>query len=134
MKTIMLILPLTGVACLVFATEPVKPEISSTTVSLSATRTASPSISGGGLDAADKTYTAKLGDRLARSGTLTTKAERSANQGFIQSVNPFVPTKPTPTTPWLSRVGWSTAAESAASSTPIEVRHEAKCGVVVCSK
>lgn len=134
MKTILLILPLAGAALLASGTEPVKPETSSATVSLSATRTSSPSVSSGGLDAADKTYTAKLGERLARSGMLTTKAERSASQSFVQSLNPLAPTKPTPATPWLSRVAWSTAAESAASSTPIEVRHEAKCGVVVCSK
>jgi hypothetical protein len=134
MKTILLLLPLAGAAFLAAAAEPMQPKASSATVSLSATGTSSSSVSSGGIDAADKTYTAKLGERLARSGTLTTKAERSANQSFVRSLNPLAPTKPAPTTPWLSHAAWSTVAEGAASSTPIEVRHEAKCGVVVCSK
>ena len=134
MKTILFILPLTGAALLASAAEPVKPETPSATTTMSVTKNSSNAPTGG-LDAVDKAYDAKLGERLARSGAVTTKAERSATKGFMQSFNPFAPTKPAPTTPWLSRVAWSTAAESAAgSSTPVEARHEARCGVVVCTR
>ena len=138
MKTILLILPLAGVALLAAAGEPAKPETASAPTNLSAENNATKSAAvakGGGLDAADKAASTKLGEKVARSDALTTKSGHSVTKSFMQSLNPFAPVKPAPTTPWLSRAAWSTASEhGVASSTPVEVRHEAKCGVVVCSQ
>lgn len=109
MKTISLfILPLAGAALVATAADPAKPETPATdNSSLSATKQTS-----GGLDQSDKAYDAKVGERLARSGSVSTKPEKSLTKGFFQSLNPFAPMKPAPTTPWISRASWNEIATS----------------------
>jgi len=63
-----------------------------------------------GLDASDKAYDARIGERLAQSGAVTSKPQRSVTKSFFQSLNPFAPVKPAPTTPWISRASWNQIA------------------------
>jgi len=133
MKTILLILPLAGAALLASAAEPVKPETPGATTTLSASKDAVSPVTTG-LTAADKASDAKFGEKIARSGELKTKPKVSVTRSFAQSLNPFAPMKPAPTTPWVSRAAWSTVATTeheSVSSSPGATNRELKFKVVV---
>jgi len=133
-KISLLILPLAGAALLATAADPASNETPSTDPTpLAATR----STPAGGLDQSDKAYDAKVGERLARSGAISTKPEKSLTRGFFKSLNPFAPLKPAPTTPWIGRSAWSTVAASehekatTVSASGAETNRELKIKVTV---
>lgn len=133
MKTMMLIFPLVGTALLASAAEPVKPETPSGDVTAMSVTKNSANPAPGGRDAADEAYDAKIGERLARSGAVTLKPKVSLAKGFLQSLNPLAPTKPAPTTPWLSRTPWGTVAleEHQKVLPSVETNREVKMRVTV---
>ena len=133
MKTLMLILPLAGAALLASAAEPVKTETTPSGVSIMSATRDSANAMPGGRDAADEAYDAKIGERLARSGAVTLKPKVSLAKGFLQSLNPLAPTKPVPTTPWLSRAPWGTVAleEHQKVLPSVETNREVKMRVTV---
>lgn len=106
-KKLLLTLAVAGVVWLATAAEPTAPATSpnDTATAMSATKS-----SAAGLDAADKAYDAQIGQRLAKSGSLTTKPRLSLTKKFLQSVNPLAPMKPVPNTPWISRASWNEIA------------------------
>lgn len=120
-----------GATLVASAADLAKPDNTSTTMSA-----AKNSASAGGLDAADKAYDTSIGQRLAQSGAVTSKPPQSATKKFFQSVNPFAPMKPAPTTPWISRASWNEIAtteheRSATSESTGMTNHELKIKVTV---
>jgi len=134
MKALLFIIPLAGAALLASAGEPAKTNAPSASATQSPAKE-SPMAPAGNLDAVDKAFTEKVAERIVNSEAITVKPLRSASRSVGQLFNPFAPLERAPDTTWLSRAPWSDAAESAAKgSAPVEMRHEAQFGVMICGK
>jgi hypothetical protein len=73
------------------------------------------------------------GESAVRS-ELITKAPPSKARGVLELFNPFAPAPPQPKSRWIERTDWGTTASRAGSTTPVEVRHEARFGFVAASR
>jgi hypothetical protein len=73
------------------------------------------------------------GESAVRS-ELITKAPPSKARGLLDLFNPFAPAPPQPQSRWIERNDWGTTASRAGSTTPVEVRHEARFGFVAASR
>jgi hypothetical protein len=72
------------------------------------------------------------GESAVRS-ELITKSSPSKARGVLELFNPFAPA-PQPQSRWIERTDWGTTASRAGSTTPVEVRHEARFGFVAASR
>jgi hypothetical protein len=135
MKTLCCLIPLLGTTLLAAAAEPAQPTFNTRPLTLSTTTNATVTSTVDVINAADKTYDRQISQQLIRSGALTIKPSQSPGRALWQSFNPFAPVKRSPQTPRLSRAAWSTAATTAGhGTTPIEMCHEARFGVMVVSR
>ena len=83
---------------------------------------------------AEKISVDRRNERIDRVIEKSPKAERSVSHTLLASINPLAPAEPRKESRWLSREAWITVAASAApNATPVEVRHEARCGMVIWS-
>jgi len=134
MKTVLLLIPMVGLAMLASGAEPAttnssaaKPAAERTELSASKNSTTSAPATAPSM--VDEQGMQKLGERLALSGALT-KAPPSKARTLGELFNPFAPVPPQAESRWLERTAWSTAATAAAgSSTPVETRHESTFGL-----
>jgi hypothetical protein len=133
MKASVFLFLLTGVPLFALAGEPAKPETSAPSPTLSAS-TNSNTTAAGNIAAADKASAEQLGQQVTRSGKITVKPQRTTGQTIVQSFNPFAPVEPAPTSRWVNRAPWTTVAETASQGpAPVEVRHESKFAVTLCT-
>jgi hypothetical protein len=100
----------------------------------SATNTLAPTNTTTGLRPASKEQDIhNLGENALRVESIT-KAPPSKTRSVLELFNPFAPAAPQPETRWIERSDWGTTASKVVSSTPVEVRHEARFGLVAVSR
>jgi hypothetical protein len=99
-------------------------------ISLSTTATTN---SSAGSDDVKEQQLQNQGESAVRS-ELITKAPPSKARGVLELFNPFAPAPPQPQSRWIERTDWGTTASRAGSTTPVEVRHEARFGFVAASR
>ena len=135
MKTIHFLIPLLGAALVAAEAEPAKTNSPATTTELSVEKKSTTDDTQAAMPAmAGEQKIQKSGERVALSGAIT-KAPPSRARTVGELFNPFAPDETKSETRWLERTAWSTAAITATgSSTPAEMRHESRFGVVVASR
>jgi hypothetical protein len=133
MKTIAFVIALCGVAVAASAAEPSTNTIAAPVTSLWTNASPGSGQSSNAPPATDM-EAGKVGERLDLSTAVTLKP-RPAGGPVLSLFNPLAPVPPEPSTRWAARAPWVAAAERTGKApSTVEMRHESRFGVVVCSR
>ena len=134
MKTIALVIPCLFAAMVTSAAEPSTNSITAPATSLWPRADAGFGPSSTAPPATD-IQSAQSGERGDLSAALTLKQPRLAGGPVLSLFNPTAPVQPEAYTRWALHTAWFAIAEkSGRAPSAVEVRHEARFGVVMCSR